>query len=171
MIFTFRFISDEEEDFVLDVNINHDQTFFQLHQAINEALQYDVNQLASFFTSNDHWEKMHEITLEDMGGDGLVKTMAATTIEDYFSKKGQRLLYVFDYFNERLLFGSVVRTIDAIPPVKLPSVSKIEGKIPPQTLQDETFDNMDMDPDDFDMDDLDFEDLPEDLDDFDPTNF
>ena len=53
MIYTFRFISNEEENFVLDVNINHDQTFEDLHLAIQKTLEYDSSQMASFFTSNN----------------------------------------------------------------------------------------------------------------------
>lgn len=166
MIFTFRFISDEHENFILDVNINHDQTFMQLNEAIQKALNYDANQLASFFTSNSHWEKQHEITLLEMGGDSLVKTMDNTKIEAFFSKKDERILYVFDYFNERLLFGSVIRIIDAKPPIQLPSVSKLEGEIPAQYSSINTLENMEMDFEEESDDDFDFEDLPEDLDDY-----
>jgi len=171
MIFTFRFISDEEEAFILDININQDQTFEQLHTFIQKTLGYDAQQLASFFTSNDQWEKLHEITLMDMGGDGLIKTMHETKIEDFFSNKGQQILYVFDYFNERLFFGSVTRTIDAKPPIELPSVSRFEGKIPPQFSAANTLENMEFDFEDAMDDSFDFEDLPEDLEDFDQNEY
>ncbi len=136
MILTFRFISDEEDDFVIDVNINHDQTFEELHIAIQEALNYDSNQLASFFKSNDEWEKHEEVTLIDMGGDQGVSIMSDTKIEELFFEKNERLLYVFDFFAERLFFGSVSRTIDQESPIKLPSVSKLDGTIPLQVKID-----------------------------------
>jgi len=132
MILTFRFISDEEESFVIDVNINHDQTFEQLHDIIQEKLDYDPAQLASFFTSNENWEKLEEITLVDMGGDQPVHTMTETTVGEFFDKKNQHLLYVYDYFAERLFFGSVTRIFDAKSPVDLPTVSRLEGRIPIQ---------------------------------------
>ena len=144
MIFTFRFISDEEDSFVLDVNINHDQTFLQLHQAIQKALDYDSQQMASFFNSNDDWEKLDEITTMDMGSDTPVKIMSETKVEDFYSEKNQRILYVFDFFAERLLFGSVTRTIDAEPPIELPSVSRIEGKIPEQLSSVDNFNDDDL---------------------------
>jgi len=156
MIFTFRFISDEEDSFVIDVNINHNQTFEQLHNSIQETLKYDSSQLASFFITNDDWEKLQEIALVDMGNDTDVKIMADTKIEDFFTEKNQRILYIFDYFNERLFFGSVVRTIDAESPIQLPSVSKLEGTIPPQTKEISTNLNDDFDIDDFKDDDIDF---------------
>jgi len=171
MIYTFRFITDEEESFVLDVNINHDQTFEQLHRVIQKTLKYDSNQLASFFTSNEYWEKLHEVTLVDMGGDSLVKIMSATKIEEFFSKKDQRLLYVFDYFNERLFFGSLIRIINAESPVELPSVSKFEGRIPPQIDTEHTAENMDFDWETDEEDDYEIEEMPEEIEDFDKDEF
>lgn len=141
MILTFRFISDEEDDFIIDININHDQTFEELHLGIQKALNYDSSQMASFFKSNDEWEKLDEITLMDMGNDQDVKIMSETKIEDFFTEKNERILYIFDFFTERLFFGSVSRTIDQDSPIKLPSVSKLEGKIPEQLMMDASFDD------------------------------
>lgn len=134
MIYTFRFISNEEESFIMDVNINHNQTFKELHTVIQETLRYDESQMTSFFKSNQDWEKLEEITLVDMGSDMPSKSMDKTYIEDIFGKTGENILYVFDFFSERLFFGSVVRMIDAEPPIKLPTISKLEGKIPEQIV-------------------------------------
>lgn len=170
MIFTFRFISDEEDSFVLDVNINHDQTFEQLHQSIQKILNYDATQLASFFIANNDWEKQQEISLMEMGDDTSVALMSNTKIEEFYNSKDQRILYVFDYFNERLFFGSVVRTIDAESPIELPSVSKLEGKIPEQmSAQADNMDELEFDFDDSLPDD--FEELPEDFEELDPNNY
>jgi hypothetical protein len=132
MIYTFRFISDEEDSFILDVNINHDQTFEELHNKIQETLDYDPSQMASFFSSNDEWEKLQEVAQMPMGDDTDVMMMSETTIGELFSERHQRILYIFDYFAERLFFGSLTRTIDAPSPITLPSVSRIEGKVPEQ---------------------------------------
>jgi hypothetical protein len=148
MIYTFRFISDEEESFIMDVNINHDQTFLQLHQIIQERLGFDPGQLTSFFASNESWEKLEEITLLDMGTE-QAHIMENTPIEMFYHEKNERLLYVFDYLAERLLFGSIT---------------------PEQTL------HCDFEDDEFLMSDHDedseafgYEDeLPEDLEDFNP---
>ncbi len=151
MILTFRFISDEEESFVLDLNINHDQSFLQMHQKIQETLGYDASQMSSFFISNQNWEKLNEITLIDMGYNDQVQVMSDTLIGDYFSATKQNLLYVFDLFAERLLFASVTRVIDAEPPIELPSVSKFEGNVPPQNV-DEQEGMYDMDDEEFGYD-------------------
>ena len=172
MIYTFRFISDEEDSFVIDVNINHNQTFEQLHKAIQDILKFDESQLASFYTSNDEWEKLDEIALLTMDEDSDVKIMQETYIDDIFTEKNQHILYVFDYFNERLFFGSITRTIDAKSPIELPSVSKMEGNIPAQFKEMEIEESVDDDYDDFeDEGDFDFDDLPEDYGDFNPNDY
>ncbi|MBI9066136.1 MAG: hypothetical protein JEZ09_02510 [Salinivirgaceae bacterium] len=140
MIYTFRFISDEQDSFVLDVNINHDQTFEQMQDTIQEALDYDPSHMASFFVSNNEWEKLEEITIMDMGADIPVKNMSETLIQDCFFEKNQRILYVFDFFAERIFFGSVIRMIDAEPPIDLPTVSLLQGKIPAQLIANQNLD-------------------------------
>lgn len=172
MIYTFRFISDEEESFMIDVNINHNQTFEQLHKFIQKTLKYDSSQLASFFTSNEQWEKIDEISFMDMGNDSDVRIMQETYIGDLFNDKNERILYVFDYLSERLFFGSVIRTIDAKSPIELPSVSKLNGDIPPQFKEIVDQEINDTGFDDFDDDEgFDFDELPDDLDNFDPNNY
>lgn len=172
MIFTFRFISDEEDSFVLDVNINHDQNFLQLHQTIQKALNYDTQQMASFFKSNAEWEKLDEITTVDMGADSPVKIMADTKIADLFDNKNQHILYVYDIFNERLFFGSIIRTIDAEPPINLPSISRLEGKIPEQLSIQQNIDDDLLTSFNFSDDlNVDFNDNFESLDDINPDDF
>ena len=174
MIYTFRFISNEEESFVLDININHDQTFEDLHLAIQNTLNYDPSQMASFFTSNNDWEKLEEIAGMDMGLDIPVKSMSNTKIENCFNEKNQRILYIFDFLSERLFFGSVTRLIDADPPIKLPSVSRLEGKIPNQISMSDEFSNNDLLGiiNSADSNDIDEEtDYLEDIDSFDDTDY
>ena len=172
MIYTFRFISDEEESFMIDVNINHNQTFEQLHKFIQKTLKFDDGQLASFFTSNEQWEKIDEVTLLVMDDDSDVSVMKDTYIGDFFSEKNERILYVFDYLNERLFFGSITRAIDAKSPIKLPSVSKLEGKIPPQFKEVEYKEVEEKTLNDFDdEEDFDFDDIPDDYGDFNPNDY
>jgi hypothetical protein len=166
MIFTIRFISDEEEDFMMDIHIDSSQTFAMLHQIIQKTLKFDDSQLASFFVSNENWEKLDEITLLDMGGIEPARLMANTKLETFFSGKNQHMLYVFDYFAERLLFGSITQVTESLDSMGFPKVVKLEGHIPPQMMsdfEDELFSGEEMQDDDFDL-----EELGEDLEDFYP---
>lgn len=106
MIYKFRLLSDEVEDFRRDIEIDSDATFYDLHKAIIAATGYSDDQMTSFFLCDDRWEKEAEITLEDMGGlsedDNL--TMRETVIGDMLEEEKQRLLYVFDPLADRVFF-------------------------------------------------------------------
>ena len=68
MVYRFTLISDEVEDFVREIKIDSEATFFEFHEAILKAAGYKDDQMTSFFICDDNWEKEQEITLEDMGG-------------------------------------------------------------------------------------------------------
>jgi hypothetical protein len=109
MIYNIRLISGEVDDFLMDISVDGADTFLTLHQFIQAELGYDPAQMASFFTTDQHWQKETEITLLDMGDtenpDLVVMEKAA--IADYIQSVRQRLLYVFDLFSERAFFMEV----------------------------------------------------------------
>lgn len=106
MIFNFRIVSDEVDNFRRDIQIDADSTFMELRNAIYQSLNYDKKQMCSFFICNDDWEKQLEITLEDMGLDASEDAylMEETILSDEIEDEGQRLLLTFDYLNDRSLF-------------------------------------------------------------------
>ena len=86
-IYTFRAISQEAEDFVLEIELRSDHTFHDFHKSIQEELNYDTSQMASFYLTNYKWEKEKEVTLFEMfsdngNGNGMLK-MDTTLLEDY----------------------------------------------------------------------------------------
>ncbi|MGQ1890954.1 IS1096 element passenger TnpR family protein [Thermophagus sp. OGC60D27] len=106
MIYKFRIISGENEDFIREVAIDSQSTFFKLHSCIVEELGYDKSQITSFFITDQNWHKKREITLIDMTGDehSSISVMDQTKLGELITEKKQRLLYVFDPFTERALF-------------------------------------------------------------------
>ena len=149
MIFKFRIISSEVGDFVRDIEIRSDQTFYDLHVALTNNFHYDNSQLASFFISNMDWEKELEITLFDIseGTSSNIRIMDQTHLDELIHEKKQRLLYVFDYYNERLLFLELMDIMQEKKDASYPVISLAKGSPPPQILIiDNNFD--DLDPDD-----------------------
>ena len=67
MVYRFTIISDEVDDFIREIQIDSEATFYELHEAILKAAKYNNDQMTSFFTCDEDWEKEQEITLEDMG--------------------------------------------------------------------------------------------------------
>ncbi len=112
MIFNFRLVSDEVDNFRREINIDADATFLDLRNAICDSVNYDKNQMCSFFLCDDSWEKLREITLEDMGTDSdqEVYLMDETILSDYIDD-GQRLIFVFDYMTDRCFFLEMKKSI------------------------------------------------------------
>jgi hypothetical protein len=76
MIFNFRIVTDEVDNFRREIQIDADATFLDLRNAIFDSVGYNKAQLCSFFLCDDSWEKEREITLEDMGFDASQQSSA-----------------------------------------------------------------------------------------------
>ena len=106
MIFTFRIVSDEVDNFKREIKIDATATFLDLKNAICESVGYDKTQMSSFFLCDRNWEKEKEITYEDMGSDAdqEIWLMDESVLSDFIDDEGQKLLYVFDYMTDRAFF-------------------------------------------------------------------
>ena len=102
MVYKFVVLSDEDESFVREFEFLDSQTLMDFHNIIQDELEFDKSQMASFYLSTDNWEKEEEFTLFDMGTGS--STMEVAVLEEIIFRKNQKLLYVFDFFNERALF-------------------------------------------------------------------
>lgn len=165
MVYRFTFISDEDDAFVRIIDADSEATFFDLHKAIQKSVNYNDEQITSFFLCNDNWEKGQEITLIEMDSsseyDNLV--MDTTKLEELLSEESQKVFYVFDPLFERGFYGELTeiitgKTLDA------PQCVQAEGKAPVQMMEDDVLVTMDkgggFDADfygdsDFDLDELD----------------
>jgi hypothetical protein len=106
MVFKFRILSDEVDDFCREIAIDSEATFLDLHNAILESVGYTADQMTSFFICNDEWEKGAEVTLIEMDSSPDVDSwvMDSTPLYELIEDEGQKLLYVFDYLTERAFF-------------------------------------------------------------------
>ena len=170
MIYLFRIISDEDQGFFRDLVIDGSDTFLDFHHALQENLGFDPSQLASFFITNEMWEKQHEITLIDMMQDQgiLTVTMEQATLEEYITEETQHMIYVFDFFSERAFFIELLDKSDQTSSRDTPFIGYGEGEAPPQVALDLLMNDPDPALDDFDPDEG-FDDLR--LDDLDPDMF
>ena len=106
MVFRFILLSDEADDFMREIHIGSEATFLELNDAILDSVGYAKDQMTSFFTCNDYWEREQEITLMEMDTsseyDNL--TMPETKLEELLSDDGQKLAFIFDCLNERAFY-------------------------------------------------------------------
>ncbi len=136
LIYTFRILSNEEDSFVLELKIRSEQTFLHLHEAIQKALKYDKSQMASFYLTNQNWEKEKEITLLEMSDKTKTGplTMTKSSLKDHLKQVKDRLLYVYDFFYERALNIELIQIDKGPCDTNFPICIRLEGKIPQQIL-------------------------------------
>lgn len=142
MIFKYRLLSDEVEDFVRDIEIPFDATLLDFHKCILSALEYNPCENASFFESDSEWEKLREYTLFDMGSDGVdidedddieaPVPMKGVKLGQATPNKFDRLIYVFDMFNERGFYVELLSAAALEEGVQYPRVVSASGDVPPQ---------------------------------------
>ncbi|OFX60026.1 MAG: hypothetical protein A2046_02260 [Bacteroidetes bacterium GWA2_30_7] len=127
-------ISNEDKKFFRDINIEESSTFFDLHIAIQDEVGFDKAQLASFFITDEKWQKKHEISLLEMkGGKGDIPLiMDETLIAEHIKELKQKLIYVFDFFSARAFFLEFVEVKDKIRHKKYPHCSNGFGEPPAQ---------------------------------------
>lgn len=100
-IFKFRVILDIEEDVFRDIELDTTSSFEAFHQAILRAFGWEEGELASFYKSNETWDRGQEIPLMDMGGpaEGAPgSSMATTFLNQLITKPDEKLVYVYDFF-------------------------------------------------------------------------
>ena len=135
MIYKFRLLSDEVENFIRDIEIDSEATFLDLNNAILKSVNYPDDQMTSFFICTDRWIKEVEITREDMGGMSEEENyaMADTVIGDLVEDEKQKLMYVFDPLADRAFFMELNK-IEFGKDIDEAVCVKSNGEAPAQTL-------------------------------------
>ena len=123
-IYKFRMLSDENENFIRDIEIQATQTFSDFHNTISDCVEVNGNELASFHICDQKWQKMEEITLLDMGEDvkkennaeKIVAVMNDAVITRSYFRAQPKTFYEYDFLNMKTFF------------IELLSVSKQKGE-------------------------------------------
>ena len=154
MIYKFRIVSDEVDNFKREICIDSDASFLELHDAILDSVGFSKDQMTSFFICDDDWEKKTEITLMDMGKDSDEDTwiMASTKLSDLIEDEGQRLVFVFDYMTDRMFFMELKEIEpgkDLETPVCTKNVANNSSDFDETFYGDETFDPSELDEEGF----------------------
>lgn len=142
MVYRFKLVSDEVSNFSREIEIDSENTFLQLRNAILESVNFTKDELDSFFLCNDEWEREDEITLEDMGSsasDQDLWLMENTPLEELIEDEGQKLVFVFDYITERSFFMELKEILPSRRLIE-PICTIKRGKAPAQFVDMEEFD-------------------------------
>jgi hypothetical protein len=127
-VLKFRIYFEEDDSVYRDVAVKHTQSFLELHQVILKAYEFDSKHQATFYRSNDHWQRGKEITLQKYDRAYKVEPllMESTPIGTEIREPNQKFVYVYDFTknwsflvelinvskeeNSKLTYPAVVRT-------------------------------------------------------------
>jgi hypothetical protein len=132
-IFKLRVIVDTEQDVFRDIEIETDSTFEDLHKAILDSFDFEEGEMASFYMSNESWEKGMEIPLMEMGDrSGASKSMSNTKLSDMISQPSDKVLYVYDFMRMWIFYIELMEIKKDKPSTIYPRVALIYGDAPSQ---------------------------------------
>jgi hypothetical protein len=94
--------SDKNEEVFRDVLISDTSDFETFYHAIMKSFDFKGDQMASFYVSNEDWDKGHEISLLDMSYDddsidSPATVMKDAVIKDFLEEPDQRFILVYDF--------------------------------------------------------------------------
>ena len=130
MKYTFRILIDYEKDVFRDIEMSSEQRFLDLHQAILDAFEFSGEQMASFYMSNEDWDKGEEIMQFDMGED-IARSMENTSLGEMVDAVGAKVLYIYDFLRLWIFYLELVAIAEEESGATYPIVTSSIG-IPPK---------------------------------------
>jgi hypothetical protein len=134
-ILRFRIYWEDDDSVYRDILIKHTHTFSDLHHEILRCFEFDNKHKATFYRSNDKWQRGKEITLEKYDKKYVAEPllMSETTIGSEIKDTNQKFIYVYD-FNKNWTFMVELINVNKEESSKIsyPSCARNEGIGPSQ---------------------------------------
>ena len=134
-VLKFRAYYEEDDSVYRDVVVKHTQTFQDLHGIILKAYEFDSKHQATFFRSNDHWQRGREISLEKYKKEYKAEPllMSVTTIGSEIKDPNQKFVYLYDFVkNWSFLVELINVSKEESGKAEFPALTKSEGIGPSQ---------------------------------------
>ena len=136
-VLKFRVSWEEDDAIYRDVLVKHTQNFQDLHIIILKAFEFDQKHDATFYRSNDTWQRGREISKEvyDRAYKVAPLLMEETIIGSEIIDTNQHFIYEYDFVKSwsfLIQLIQVVKNADADMTLEYPLVSRIEGVGPMQ---------------------------------------
>lgn len=135
-ILKFRIYVEEDNGIYRDVVIKTGQNFEELHKCILQSYGFDAKHQATFYRSNDGWQKGRQISLESYADrqyrvDPLL--MAETKIRTEIQDTNQHFIYEYDFKKNWIFLIELIGiSKDVDTKATYPYVSRTEGVGPQQ---------------------------------------
>lgn len=167
--------SDQNQEVFRDIVVDSSCDFETFYRAILKSFNFVGQEMASFYVSNENWDKGHEISWMDMSYDendkpqDLPTVMAKANIKDFLVDPDQKFILVYDFLRMWIFLIELIGYEENAPAE--PEVVMSIGEAPledSKPISDEAFGgHMDSDDDD----DFGFDEMKDDFDEEDFSNF
>jgi len=134
-VLKFRIYFEEDDTVYRDVAIKHTQTFLDLHYAILKGFEFDNKHQATFYRSNDNWQRGREISFQKYEKKYQAEPllMENTTIGSEIRNPNEKFVYVYDFIkNWTFLVELINVSKEESTKLSYPSVTRTEGIGPQQ---------------------------------------
>ncbi len=144
--YRFRILSEEQDDFLRDVEVLATHTFEEFHKYLMGLFEFESNELASFSICNGKWFKLSEITLidmrfeeqtddfedEELASKPKMKTylMSESRIKNFIEDPHQRIIYEYDFLKLKTFYLELAKIVQAEDGAEYPRCVKSEGSLP-----------------------------------------
>lgn len=127
--------SEKESEIFRDILIKDSDHFESFYKAIILSFRFTGDQMASFYVSNDNWDKGHEISLLDMtydddSVDSPAAVMKNAVIKDFLEEPDQKFILVYDFLRMWIFLIELIGYEKEGP--EIPQVVMSVGMAPPE---------------------------------------
>ena len=116
LTYKLRIVADTEDDIFIDISISSKSSFLELHNSIIEGFKLGGGEMASFYKSNQNWDKGEEVTLMDMSfsddENNKPMCMENTELNHILNKDEPKSLYLYDFLNMNIFYIDLVETLE-----------------------------------------------------------
>jgi hypothetical protein len=134
-VLKFRAYYEDDESVYRDIVVKHTQTFADLHNAILKAYEFDNKHAATFYRSNDNWQRGREISLQKYDKEYKAEPliMSETTIGSEIKDPNQKFIYTYDFVKGWAFLVELINVSkEELPKTSYPSTARVEGIGPAQ---------------------------------------
>ena len=139
-VLKLRILAEDQVDFVREIEIKSDQTFKDLHDFLVKSFKFGANELASFYISNEEWERLSEITLIDMSGEvdqdlededvlHTIFLMDQIQLDEFLDEPDQKLIYEYDFLHLHTFLIELIEVLPVNPKTAYPQITLNKGSL------------------------------------------
>ena len=144
MLYRLRvFLETNGEDVYRDIEIQNENSLEDLHNVIVQSFDFEGDQMASFYLTDEELNQGMEIPLFNMDESVRANNMMSNTqVKDVLSEEAANLLYVYDFLSMwRFLIG-LMETVEEAPGIDYPQVVAAQGLRPEDAPEIDFSENM-----------------------------